>query len=428
MPSNDTPDETTPPAKPAPKPRAPRTKKPVPTTETAAASDSVAKPAPKPRAPRTKKPVPPVEAGSVERAVKPTPKPRAPRAKKPVPPVEAKVTETLAEVPAKPTPKPRAPRAKKPTPIVVAAPNIVEPVEETAQVSPVSASPEIVAKSDTKAEEDVTPSIAPADQKEEAVPEAEQTERVAEQEAVPPVEATRAKQDTEEAKLELVYDDGTPIFPPNTTPIDIKEITESSIHDHDVEHKTRSKKRRRWITLGALLVVLVIAAVAFGSGDSASNNAPEPTTTSPAELSESDKQAGVSNLVEGTANVIGSQFVDQYGEESYATILFASDTANVDDNGKPATVGLATYSMVPSDFDIASSAAFFEESIENMDGDWKMVENKDAPEGIDSLYAVKLYDASENPSNPAIIDISYFTETENNPNKNITITISVTAY
>jgi hypothetical protein len=209
----------------------------------------------------------------------------------------------------------------------------------------------------------------------------------------------------------------------------LNEITELSLEE-DKEYqayKPNSRKRNRWIAVGIVGLLLLGGSFAMGTVvNNSTDNMALPVT--PAEMSDVNKQELSAGISYSTTQQVGDQIALQYGEGITETVLLASSTSDVDENGKPAIVALTTYSNVPSDFDIQNSSNFFIEGIKGFEGSWTSATSTIAPDGIDSIYSLKLYDTSAVAVNPAIVDISYFTETNNNPDKNITITISVTAY
>jgi len=233
---------------------------------------------------------------------------------------------------------------------------------------------------------------------------------------------------------------------PNTESIDIDEITsiadeieeEETVKPHHFGHKRkdvsvpvrRPSRRRRW----AILIGSILAAAVLGGAFGASTNHTNHTTPTPAKTSASATLSPYEDLAYSLAAqtnlVIGQQLHTQFGKDTtaYGKITLGTSTDHEVVDSQHAYVARATYANVPKTFDYKSSAKFFIDKLSGIAGNWKAITTTTPASGTSQLYSVKLYDASKNPANPAILQIDYFTQTAKNADKNLIITISSTLY
>lgn len=219
------------------------------------------------------------------------------------------------------------------------------------------------------------------------------------------------------------------------------EVFDSALTEEIVNHKesffSKTKTIIALIIAGGFLIGLLVFAIhQLGLQASRDNDVrpvpPVSQTEAPTANEIAEKQSLVANTNEETVNIIGEQLAIEFGEDVYETVTLATATDNVDENGVPAFVALATYANVPEEFNVENSAQFFIEQLRDIPGDWVYIEETDPPVGVDRIYALKLYDQSSDPENPVIIDIIYFVETLEDTGtdsiQTLTITITATAY
>lgn len=242
----------------------------------------------------------------------------------------------------------------------------------------------------------------------------------------------------QQANVESTDTSSVAVVEDNTNDEILVEALAEELVNHKESFFSKTKTIVALLITGVFLIGLLIFAIYELGLQSDKNGTVKPVDTisepstpatppTEAEIIEKENLASSSNSE--TVNIIGEQLAIQYGASVYENVTLASATDNVDEEGKPAFVALATYANIPTDFNVENSANFFIDQLRDIPGDWVYIEETQPPLGVDSIYALKMFDQSENPQNPTIIEILYFVETPQEGNApTLTITIVSTVY
>lgn len=200
-----------------------------------------------------------------------------------------------------------------------------------------------------------------------------------------------------------------------------------------------SRQRKTWLRIVIIAFLVAIGVVLLTLAPSPNSNTPtetsEPTASPTAgeELSETQMENLSATTADSVAAIIAASVKEQYADNQ--TVLDSVQTSqnylNEDATGNTAKVTIIQFTSVPNDYTYKEDSADFKEYLngDQVSGDW-VVEEASAPEsdGVEVLNALRLYDKSDDPSNPAVIEVSYVVETTDNPERNITVLINVAVY
>ena len=200
-----------------------------------------------------------------------------------------------------------------------------------------------------------------------------------------------------------------------------------------------SRQRKTWLRIVIIAFLVAIGVVLLTLAPSPNSNTPtetsEPTASPTAgeELSETQMENLSATTADSVAAIIAASVKEQYADNQ--TVLDSVQTSqnylNEDATGNTAKVTIIQFTSVPRDYDYKEDTTNFKEYLngDQVSGDWA-IEEASAPEsdGVEVLNALRLYDKSDDPSNPAVIEVSYVVETTDNPDRNITVLINVAVY
>jgi uncharacterized membrane protein YdfJ with MMPL/SSD domain len=190
-----------------------------------------------------------------------------------------------------------------------------------------------------------------------------------------------------------------------------------------------STKRRLTAIIIAFITIAIIVGIAFATNafngtekqtppDTTSEPAPTETSTdAPTELTVEEKQTVAANTTQTFFDALMSNVKEQIGEEKTNATLVTPNTSDQDSTGKAATVAIYAVTNIDGSFDYNANSEFLKQIVEKLKTDtsapWTYVQSDDAAfEESEVLTAFKIYEDTDTPDNPAIVEVSYVKYTD----------------
>jgi hypothetical protein len=208
-----------------------------------------------------------------------------------------------------------------------------------------------------------------------------------------------------------------------------------------------STKRRLTAIIIALITIAIVVGIAFAtnafngtenqtSPDATSEPAPTETKTStdaPTELTVEQKQTVAANTTQTFFDALMSNVKEQIGEEKINATLVTPNTSDQDSTGTEATVAIYAITNIDGSFDYNANSEFLKQIVEKLKTDtsapWTYVQSDDAAfEESEVLTAFKIYEDTDTPDNPAIVEVSYVKYTDESGVDTYEMYISSTVY
>jgi hypothetical protein len=192
-----------------------------------------------------------------------------------------------------------------------------------------------------------------------------------------------------------------------------------------------STKRRLTVAVIVFITLAVVVAIGLATNSFSSKNAtPTPTATA---YTIQEKQTIAQNTTGLFFDTLMANVSEQIGEEKASIIKVTPQTVNNDAEGKEATVAILASTGIDSSFDYQKNVevlkAYVEEIKKQTKGPWIFVQSDDAEfEDSEVLTALKIFEDTEKPENPAIIEISYMQKTAEDGTVTYEIYFSSTIY
>lgn len=195
-------------------------------------------------------------------------------------------------------------------------------------------------------------------------------------------------------------------------------------------------KTKSWGLVAVFVVISVSVVLVLSFAAGSSQTSPNPSSSSSPSPSVSAVGGSAEAIAEASAGGFMSTVMvgvtEQLGEEKANAVFVNVNTAAEDSSGKPAKVAIIYLTEVPAELDVDKSIASLREAVDeaNVAGSgskWELVEAEEGSfeESSGVVSAVKIFDAADDPDNPAIIEISYVV----NPDSGLyEISISATVY
>jgi hypothetical protein len=185
-----------------------------------------------------------------------------------------------------------------------------------------------------------------------------------------------------------------------------------------------STKRRLTAIIIAFITIAIIVGIAFATNafngtekqtppDTTSEPAPTETSTdAPTELTVEEKQTVAANTTQTFFDALMSNVKEQIGEEKTNATLVTPNTSDQDSTGTAATVAIYAVTNIDGSFDYNANSEFLKQIVEKLKTDtsapWTYVQSDDAAfEESEVLTAFKIYEDTDTPDNPAIVEVSY---------------------
>jgi len=190
-----------------------------------------------------------------------------------------------------------------------------------------------------------------------------------------------------------------------------------------------STKRRLTAIIIAFITIAIIVGIAFATNafngtekqtppDTTSEPAPTETSTdAPTELTVEEKQTVAANTTQTFFDALMSNVKEQIGEEKTNATLVTPNTSDQDSTGTAATVAIYAVTNIDGSFDYNVNSEFLKQIVEKLKTDtsapWTYVQSDDAAfEESEVLTAFKIYEDTDTPDNPAIVEVSYVKYTD----------------
>lgn len=190
-----------------------------------------------------------------------------------------------------------------------------------------------------------------------------------------------------------------------------------------------STKRRLTAIIIAFITIVIIVGIAFATNafkgtenqtppDTTSEPAPTETSTDvPTELTVEEKQTVAANTTQTFFDALMSNVKEQIGEEKTNATLVTPNTSDQDSTGTAATVAIYAVTNIDGSFDYNANSEFLKQIVEKLKTDtsapWTYVQSDDAAfEESEVLTAFKIYEDTDTPDNPAIVEVSYVKYTD----------------
>lgn len=201
--------------------------------------------------------------------------------------------------------------------------------------------------------------------------------------------------------------------------------------------KRMSRATKRWIYVGITALVSLAIAVPAVMTTTDFSSTPEPTPTSDQLSVETPEQKEEVSYT--TAQVVAKMLWDDIqsqveDEKTLNQINLAEDFSETDSVNKEAKVTFIAYYDLPANIVPEKTVKTFIEYLEKLndeeDNNWLYAEaTSEQLEGSNVVYAIKAWEDSENPPNPAIIEISFTKiSATDETQESFEITISSTVY
>lgn len=183
------------------------------------------------------------------------------------------------------------------------------------------------------------------------------------------------------------------------------------------------KSRKPWIVLGIVIIAgLIISGLSWANANNTSE-APEPTPTPTATKTEA--QTIAENSVYIFMSAIMEDVAIQTSADASQQVRVETETGEEAADGTPAAVATVSLSELPEGVSVESNIAYLKNLIaevnSNQGTSWALLEATDEfADEPNIVGAVKLWEDTDTPVNPAVVDVVYF-------NTDGVMTISVTA-
>ena len=192
------------------------------------------------------------------------------------------------------------------------------------------------------------------------------------------------------------------------------------------------KTTRIWVAVLSVLVALVLVGI-FGlvlkNNETTPTPAPSPSETTGSEMTPNQKLAAATS--ELFADITIRDIITQLGEDEANNTGVGSDVAFEDAEGVEASVAVIYFVDLPQKYDAKTSLETLRKEISEANGsderiNWEILEaNVEDFEGDHILQAIKIWDSADEPSNAAIVEISWVLNPETGLQE---ISISSTVY
>lgn len=200
----------------------------------------------------------------------------------------------------------------------------------------------------------------------------------------------------------------------------------------------QAASRKNWIRV-VIVAFFVACFIVFLSLNSAhkdgtqSTNADKPSASAtPGVLNTTQKEQISATTADSVASIVANSIKTQFSKDTSVLDNIGSDQkySDSDSSGNPAKVSIIQFSNVPNTYDYKKNIKELSDYVKSdaVSGNWVSEEATPESDTATILRSVRLYDKNENASNPAIIEVSYLEQNDNNPDKNITVIITVSVY
>lgn len=199
----------------------------------------------------------------------------------------------------------------------------------------------------------------------------------------------------------------------------------------------QAASRKNWIrvVIVAFFVAGFIVFLSLNSAhkDGTSNATDKPSASvTPGVLSKTQKEQISATTADSVASVVANSIKTQFSKDTSVLDNIGSDQkySDNDASGNPAKVSIIQFSNVPNTYDYKKNIKELSDYVKSdaVSGNWVSEEATPESDAATILRSVRLYDKNENASNPSIIEVSYLEQNDNNPDKNITVIITVSVY
>lgn len=193
-----------------------------------------------------------------------------------------------------------------------------------------------------------------------------------------------------------------------------------------------SKKQKFW-GLGLLLLAVATFVVVFVLVKPVINPAssPTPSPSSSATITVSEAQTISENSTNLFMQGVMENAKTQLGEDTVKEIQVVPSTDDQTSNGTPAAVTLVKLYPLPSTFDVEQNIEHFESTLKGTNAgnnsDWvvRRVDQEYLDTQSNIINMIQIYQDTDSPTNPAVIEISYLKETDNTISVYVTSTVFI---
>lgn len=198
----------------------------------------------------------------------------------------------------------------------------------------------------------------------------------------------------------------------------------------------QATNRKNWIRV-VIVAFFVAAFIVFLSLNSAHNDnktttAQPSASTSTGALNKTQKEQISATTADSVASIVANSIKSQFSKDKTVLDNIGSDQkySDADSSGNPAKVSIIQFANVPNTYDYKKNIKELTDYVKSdaVSGNWVSEQATPESDTATILRSVRLYDKDENASNPAIIEVSYLEQNDSNPDKNITVIITVSVY
>lgn len=177
-----------------------------------------------------------------------------------------------------------------------------------------------------------------------------------------------------------------------------------------------AKTRRIVIVVGLIVLAGLISLGGFTVYNNNNPSTPESSPTPSPTATASDAQLIAANTTEVFLATIVEDIKNQTDEDVAANIEIAIDTSDTAEDGSKAAVAMISARNIPGTVNIEQNVAYIDTvltSVNDMNStNWKSIEATDEFAGEENFVtAVKIWQDTDSPQNPAIVTIVYRTNT-----------------
>jgi hypothetical protein len=201
----------------------------------------------------------------------------------------------------------------------------------------------------------------------------------------------------------------------------------------------QAASRKNWIRV-VIVAFFVAGFIVFLSLNSAHKDGNQTTSSEPSAsasatagvLNKTQKEQISATTADSVASVVANSIKSQFSKDTGVLDNIGSDQkySDSDATGNPAKVSIIQFSNVPNTYDYKKNIKELSDYVKSdaVSGNWVSEEATPDSDTATILRSVRLYDKNEDASNPAIIEVSYLEQNDNNPDKNITVIITASVY